>query len=94
MGEGARTSAAERFLLKHRKWLLEEARKCVNPSLLESLGADVKIAVDGGGDGVSITLVWKTGASKHEQRLEPFSIEWLSDIDGDFFGNDCDVSPF
>ena len=91
MGEGARYAAIGRFLKKHRKWLAQEAAGRVDSSLTTRLGAEVRLDADTGGDGVSVVMVWTDGGVKHEQRLEPFYIEYLSDVDAEQFGNDCDM---
>jgi hypothetical protein len=91
MGEGARIEAIGRFLKKHRKWLTEKAINGVDPSLLARLGAKIKLDTDIGGDGVSVALTWTEEGVKHEQRLEPFSKEYLADADVEEFGNDCDI---
>ena len=91
MGEGARTEAIGRFLKKHRRWLAQEAAARVDTSLLARLGAKVKLGIDIGGDGVSVVLTWSDAFGKHEQRLEPFSKDYLADVDVEEFGNDCDI---
>ena len=89
MGDNARQAAVERFLRKHRERLAREAAQTHDQVLVAALGAAVELDADG--DGVSVTLVWSDAEGKHEQRLAPFGREYLTSIDINEFGGDCDM---